>query len=134
MLRSEKARTSEAVSRVPSPYGRSPSGPATAGRSGRAGGFGADGGGRRAGAGYGDPAARLGDAGLGAAAGHTGKAISQGRRWRELPVTAIGEMDRSLRVAGMPGGIGGGLLGCVGTEADSDGLVVAALFSVDDVG
>jgi hypothetical protein len=38
-------------------------------------GLGADGGGRRAGPGYGDPAARLGDAGLGAAAGHTGMAI-----------------------------------------------------------
>src|SRR6266567_235304 len=50
-----------------------------------------------------------------------------------LPVTANGETDRSLRVAGMAGGIGCGLFGCVGAEADSDGLVVAALCSVDDV-
>ena len=63
----------------------------------------------------------------------TGKAISRVRRWRELPVAANCETDRSLRVVGMPGGIGSGLLGCVGAEADSDGLVVAALCSVDDV-
>lgn len=38
-------------------------------------GLGADGGRRRVGPGYGDPAARLGDAGLDAAAGRTGMAI-----------------------------------------------------------
>ena len=48
-------------------------------------------------------------------------------------MTVNGETESSLRVAGVPGGIGCGLFGCVGAETDSDGLVVATLFSVDDV-
>ena len=35
---------------------------------------------------------------------------------------------------GLAAGVGCGLLGGIGTEADSDGLVVAALFGMDDVG
>ena len=40
----------------------------------------------------------------------------------------------SLRLVGVPGGIGCGLAGGVVAEADSDRLVVAALFGVDKVG
>ena len=40
----------------------------------------------------------------------------------------------SLRLVGVPGGVGCGLAGGVVAEADSDRLVVAALFGVDEVG
>jgi hypothetical protein len=40
----------------------------------------------------------------------------------------------SLRRVGVPGGVGCGLSGGVVAEANSDRLVVAALFGVDEVG
>ena len=40
----------------------------------------------------------------------------------------------SLWLVGTPGGVGCGLGGSVVAEADSDGLVVAALFGMDEVG
>jgi hypothetical protein len=39
-----------------------------------------------------------------------------------------------MRVTGVASGVGCGVPGGVGTEADADGLVVAALFGVGDVG